>query len=623
MDLRFQEPPYRLLISLHRLFILSLFLFPLPLAAEQDGELMRRFQEILFYYSGTLGIGYKSLADDPSYFLTDNGRKDPEGELAATKELLLSGEEEEIKSFLCQFPARSELVLHALGKEFSLDHCEEWMSWSNALKSDRVYLVFPASYVNNPASAFGHTLLRIGPEERGEGRLLDYAISYAAQTHGENPVIYVLKGIFGGYEGFFSITPFYTKVRQYSDSENRDLWEYPLELTEREKRRILLLMWEVRNIAFDYYYFDDNCSSFLFQFLDAVREDQMEWPGYLPWVIPTATIREIARDGALKSDGEFFPSALSQLRERIEALKASEQRRLNLLENDSLQPFLAFLRELSAERAAAVADVGLEFLSYQKRREPERAGEIDAMRYELLLYRSRLPLKPFSSLMKGEDPRNSHSENRLGAGFGANRESGFFELSYRAAYHDLLDRPLGYVPGAEIEIAPMRFQVDEEGDLSIRQIDLVNISSLSLRDELVRPISWKLKTGYEELPPFEIGEEKLGYLEVGLGPSFSPHSSVLLWSLFGVRADGGEEGFQGGPLASLGARGDLGDGALWLIEAEASPLFGEGENLHGELSLGLNLPIGRDRALRAKVDNLWRDDHYGYEMSLSFLWYYS
>ena len=76
---------------------------------------------------------------------------------------------------------------------------------------------------------FGHTFLRIDQKGQTEQtRLLAYTINYAADVPSDAGLWYPIKGIFGGFKGFFSTPPYYLKVQEYRDIENRDMWEYRL-----------------------------------------------------------------------------------------------------------------------------------------------------------------------------------------------------------------------------------------------------------------------------------------------------------------------------------------------------------------------------------------------------------
>ena len=75
--------------------------------------------------------------------------------------------------------------------------------------------------MNNPSSMFGHTLLRIDQKGQTEQtRLLAYAINYAANVTTENGLAYAALGVSGGFQGFFSIMPYYLKVKEYRDRKS-------------------------------------------------------------------------------------------------------------------------------------------------------------------------------------------------------------------------------------------------------------------------------------------------------------------------------------------------------------------------------------------------------------------
>ena len=53
--------------------------------------------------------------------------------------------------------------------------------------------------------------------------------------------------------------------------ENRDVWEYELNLEPHEIERLLAHTWELGFTRFDYYFFDENCSYHLLSLLDVAR----------------------------------------------------------------------------------------------------------------------------------------------------------------------------------------------------------------------------------------------------------------------------------------------------------------------------------------------------------------
>ena len=201
----------------------------------------------------------------------------------------------------CRFPARYAW----LAKTLEIDPtriprpppCPEVDNILRAIDGQSVAMVFASGYVNSPASMFGHTFLRI--DSRLKSPLLSFAVNYAARTDpADGGLTFTVKGMFGGYQGFYSVMPYYDKVREYSNIDQRDLWEYSLNLTPDEVRRLLLHLIELKDIPTDYFFLDENCSYELLFLVDAARpEARLTETMDRYWVIPMDTVRAVIGAG--------------------------------------------------------------------------------------------------------------------------------------------------------------------------------------------------------------------------------------------------------------------------------------------------------------------------------------
>ncbi len=164
--------------------------------------------------------GFASLAGGQRLFISPEGATNPRAELLAT---LVAFEEnsflEQREGFaLCEFPARWRWLksqLNLTDEDVSKIDCDERERWREELNPTSATLVFPDAYISSPGSMFGHTLLRInGAETGGRAGCPAYAINYAADVRGVGPVTYAIKGLTGGFPGFFGVFPYYTKVKE-------------------------------------------------------------------------------------------------------------------------------------------------------------------------------------------------------------------------------------------------------------------------------------------------------------------------------------------------------------------------------------------------------------------------
>ncbi|MEK7721763.1 MAG: DUF4105 domain-containing protein, partial [Elusimicrobiota bacterium] len=76
-------------------------------------------------------------------------------------------------------------------------------------------------------------------------------------------------------------------IQEYRDSENRDLWEFPLNLAPKEIDRLLRHLWELNKASFPYLLFTRNCSWRLMQLLDIAKPELNLSPRFNFWVIPS------------------------------------------------------------------------------------------------------------------------------------------------------------------------------------------------------------------------------------------------------------------------------------------------------------------------------------------------
>ena len=233
----------------------------------------QRYWHLLLHYRATLA-GYASEADEAGFFLAANGKTDPKAELEATLTKFFSTElvGRSRQPARCAFIARYHWLKAALAIDEARlppQSCERFHAWFKELNPASITLIFPSAYMNNPSSMFGHLLLRVDQKGQTEQtRLLAYTVNYAADVTSDNGFVFAVLGLTGGFKGYFSTHPYYVKATEYGDFENRDLWEYRLNLTEDQVERLLMHTWEMGNASFDYFFFKENCAYHILSLLE-------------------------------------------------------------------------------------------------------------------------------------------------------------------------------------------------------------------------------------------------------------------------------------------------------------------------------------------------------------------
>ncbi len=535
-----------------------------------------RYWHTLLHYRQSFG-GFSSLIDDPDFFLSESGKHDPQSELEATLRAFLAPAGPGGNSARCRFPARFDWLVERLGidaQRLPAASCNEFEEVLAKVDPRSAVLIFPGTHNNSPASMFGHTLINIeGPYK---SKLLSYAVNYSAFTDETNGFAYAVKGIFGLYKGFFSVLPYYQKVREYADLERRDVWEYQLNLDAAETRRMFLHIWELREIYSDYYFFDENCAYQLLFLLEAARPSVHLTDRCRPWVIPIDTVRVVRQAGLIDSNS-YRPSKATRIGRIASRMNDGEQKAALAVLDGSLTAKDLKDAGLTREGEIRVLDLtteAVEFSYFKKRLTKE---EYQKSYLSLLQERSRLG-KPEEEPDWPEPvrPDLGHGSNRFSLGAGFWNNDVYQELKIRPAYHNILDADAGYIAGSQIDFADLVLRYyPERRKLELYNLNMVDIVSLSPRSRFFKPISWKVKTGLVQRL-FDDGDDHLVY-ELTPGGGFCYGSEAALGYALAetelLVSGRFRDNFSFGGGGSVGALLNLGD--RWKIHAAARHIWHE------------------------------------------------
>jgi hypothetical protein len=465
----------------------------------------QRYWRLLLHYRPDWLGGYESEIDEPGFFLASNGKTEPKAELDATLTAFFSSKlvGRSRQPARCAFIARYEWLKSVLAIDESRlppEPCERFRSWYAELNPASLSLIFPSAFLNNPASTFGHLLLRVDQKGQTEAtKILAYTINYAAELPPDTGVEYVYLGVFGGYTGYFSTMPYYLKAKEYGDFENRDIWEYRLNFTPDQLHRVLLHAWEMGNASFDYFFFKENCAYHILALLDLADPDLYLADRFRFYTFPSEGVRAIAETPNLVQDAVFRPSRRTKILRGREALNADERDWLDkIIENPKMTQSESFAR-LTPIRQAAVLDVASDHFLYKAATESDSAP-FEARNMTVLLARSQLsvPATPLRYQPFSGPPDQGHNIIRAGVGIGWREREFFTETNFRLAFHDLLDPEYGYTPDAQIEALSIALRhYHRRNNTRIDRFTLLNITSLSPVDSLFLKPSWKLDTGFD------------------------------------------------------------------------------------------------------------------------------
>jgi hypothetical protein len=514
--------------------------------------------------------GWKSQADARSFFLAARGKTRPADELKADLAAFFEPvpDDPSVQHPQCRFPARYDW----LKRELSFDParlpqvpCGRLDDWLGKVSASAVTLVFASSYMNNPASLYGHTFLRVGPAVGGRDPLNDYALNFAADTAERNGIVFAVKGLSGAYPGRFTITPYYMKVQQYNNMESRDLWEYDLALDPAQADFLVRHLWEMGSTHFDYYFFSENCSYQLLPLLEVADPGLDASRRFRFKAIPADTVRALTDRPGFVTARRRRPSQMRLLlarRARLDRpeLLAAER----IARRKEAAPFPS-LDAFPPERQALVLESAYDLFRYRHGFRRFQALDKDEFERQLLLRRGALRLPSEEpSVPYGADevgPEHGHRTGRVALGRGAAGGRPFEELSLRPALHDLESGGEGFVAGSRLEMLHVVLRRDEDSDETyLASFRLLDLMSLAPFDRWVKRPSWRFFAGWDDAPELGRTAHRGGHfaLQGGTGPAWE--TRLLRRELYYVMADaeaGAGEPFRDGYRVGAGGGGGV------------------------------------------------------------------
>jgi hypothetical protein len=489
-------------------------------------------------------------------------------------------------------------------------------------------VIFPAAYLNSPSSMFGHTLLRVDQQgQTASNILLAYTINYAANANqNDNELVYAFRGLFGGYPGGVSVLPYYQKVKEYGALENRDIWEYKLNLSTDEVRFVLLHTWELKDRYFDYYFFDENCAYRVLTLVEVARPELDLVDRFNTHAIPANTVRALVEQGIVESV-TYRPSRATLLEHRSQSLPKTEQLLARQLGYENSDRVKETLKPLAEDRQAAIYDVAYAYQRYQAKKQEWSREHIAEKSHQLLKERSQLAatqvFEPVPEPAIRDD--QGHHTNEWSLKAGRYDSVDYVETVWRPAYHDLHDPVGGYPLGAQIKFLETALRYQEGGHFRLQQLTGLNITSLTPRTIFLNPLSWQVDLGLYRRDTRRDQDNLMPRLSFAGGLTYLLDSGFTLYGLAGASAEvdrGLEKGYVLSPKLTMGL---LYNKEHWHTAVNVSSWYGaEGESgNHQQLSATVGYHFSRDTSVYVEYSHEHTVNHHDKQgLHLKWEWRY-
>ena len=439
----------------------------------------------------------KSAVDDPNFFFSKSKIFTPKDEMDATLDAFFNDEKKDDNSSICRFPARYHWLKEQLGGvDFPVANCKEYEKVLKRVDPQSVTLVFPSAHINSPASMFGHTFLRINSSYHS--RLLAYAINYAADADPdkENGVVFAIKGLVGGYSGKYSFMPYYDKLKEYRDSEQRDIWEYDLDFTQEETLRMFRHIWELNNTHSSYLFFTNNCSYNMLWLMESAR-DGIELRKYFHFqVIPLESVHVVKSEGLITSYN--YRASKRTVLLKYEKILGDRyvQKPVELCDKKINVSDILHDDSIKREDKQHILEAAIELIGYKFTEGKVKKDEYLTLFHNFTVARATLGQAKGLHVKTPPNPIDSHRAIRSEFGVGSRDKDAIGFIGIRPAYHDLSDSNYGFLRGTHIDFLNLLFSYSKD-QLNVEKATIIAISSIAQRTSFFKPLSWRVNSGFD------------------------------------------------------------------------------------------------------------------------------
>ena len=564
------------------IYLFALF-FSFSAVAKSDVSVFAQSDDWLklLHYHKSFG-GYKGLIKTEAIYLAPDGRVNPRSELEAEIAAFQSGERK------CKFPARFNLLKDKGFVSGSLTECTEYQKFLQDIQPNGVTFLFTDAYMNNPASMFGHTLVRIDTARKGT-QMLAHGSNFGVTSGTDTGISFVVKGLFGGYDGKYSLSPYWTVINTYNNIENRDIWEYKLNLTNDEQIKFVNHLYEMQDAEIQYFFLTKNCSYMLLELLEAVRPSLELSKDYNIYAIPLDTLKTVREVPDLVGEINYRPARYTKIKHQLKRMSAEQ--------------YAAFLKgikdheydmpDLSKLEQRQVLESEYQYYQYKYTARDMELKEYRKNSFAVLRRRSQLPAAE-ENKPTGTDPSLSHGSYQLALSSGVYNHKSFEQLTVRPAYTGLTDNNEGLLRGAGIRVMETIWRYyNQNHKLTLQRFTGLAIYSLVPADRVFSPYSYKTDFSLvREYNPQNQNEGYVGNIEFGIGKTLGLTDRFWIYGLINAHGQYGgiiPDNYWLGVAPEVGIYADFSPVRIHLAAEDtfATTRFGSRLQYKADIALGL------------------------------------
>ncbi|MDD4977159.1 MAG: DUF4105 domain-containing protein [Gallionella sp.] len=512
--------------------------FGAPDSAEVAERLKLAAQSAKMYqapvWSGLLHAenGHANITDKD--FLLSSPDFSVEREMQATIDFLYQGASKNV----CRFPARYYWLKQQLNAPaLALDSCPDIAEFRKKAPLDEISLVFASEMISQPSSMLGHAFLKFSGKN-DQGQVVSHAISFYTDANTYNIPKLLFDSLVVGKQGYFSLSPYAEKQQRYVDEEQRNVWEYQLNLDAFHRELIRLHILELKQAKLTYYFHSYNCAT-LINFILSLSGKPIAND---VWVTPKELIRNADAAGLIADTRVTTPSrwlfaALSN--------QVSTEERRAIVQQVKQGAFA----DNSAQAGTEYAFIRLE-LARAYNQYAYLAGELDKARWQdnertyTQIKAARYPEMSLESTSR-YNPRYTPKESQVSLATQYDSSGASLVLGMLPVSHTLKDDNRSYASESNLQLFDVAIKTSlRSGKTQLDHLTIFDMTSLVPYDEITGGLSSRFHIAIEQQLTNSLTSTQAMVLGGAVGRSKRIYDDIDLYVLAGGGAGStGRNGF--------------------------------------------------------------------------------
>lgn len=466
--------------------------------------------------------GKKSNIEDKKFILSQTFS--PKDELQATIKALFEEPalyQDKNRHPQCKFPARRLFLIHELNLSddiFPSVACPDFENYQNKAPADTISLIYASENVKNPSSMMGHTFFKYSGKNY-QNQNVEHAISFYTILNSFNLLTLAYQNTVSGMDGFFALQPYKEVVAQYLYKENRNVWEYQLELSEYRRKLVNYHIWELKDIQMRYFFANYNCSTVVYYILSLAEPDIYDKKKL--WITPLDTVKYLY-DGKLIKNSQLTPSTEWLIKMLEENINSQDVNNVKEIVSKSQYDEIEKLDFLSLELLKNYS-----LLEHKKK-------NIDSAKFTAINSKiENLANKEekFFDISNYKSPYKIPNQRQLGIGYKAVEDEDFLKLSFLGASHLLGDDNREYFGESELKIADLSILINKSG-LKLENFTLYGMKSYIPFDTLTNDISYEFEMAVKRDYDENMRYKNIFKINGGIGFDFFLSKDINIFAIF-------------------------------------------------------------------------------------------